>query len=96
MKNASQPGLPEPKVAKPVVAATARDARALKAGTSKEAAAGRRRLREAGQEDGDDDEDGVAADVNLREAERILIDLLELSQSRGGPAGVTAGIPSGR
>jgi len=96
LKNASQPGLPEPKVAKPVVAATARDARALKAGTSKEAAAERRRLREAGQEEGDDDEDGVAADVNLREAERILIDLLELSQSRGGPAGVTAGIPSGR
>ena len=96
LKNASQPGLPEPKTAKPVVAATARDARALKTGTSKESTAERRRLREAGQEDGDDDQDGVAADVNLREAEKILIDLLELSNPRGSASGTTAGIRSER
>jgi carboxyl-terminal processing protease len=94
LKNAAQPGLPEPKTAKPVVAATARDARALKTGTSKESTAERRRLREAGQEDGDDDQDGVAADVNLREAEKILIDLLELSNPRGSASGTTAGIRS--
>jgi hypothetical protein len=96
LKNASQPGLPEPKTAKPVVAATARDVRALKTGTSKESTAERRRLREAGQEDGDDDQDGVAADVNLREAEKILIDLLELSNPRGSASGTTAGIRSER
>lgn len=96
LKNASQPGLPEPKASKPVVAATARDARALKAAGGKDTAAERRRLREAGAEDGEDDEEGVAADVNLREAERILIDLLELSQQRGGPSGVTAGVQAGR
>jgi carboxyl-terminal processing protease len=96
LKNAAQPGLPEPKAAKPVVAATARDARALKTGASKETIAERRRLREAGQEDGDDDQDGVAADVNLREAERILIDLLELSNARGNASGATAGIRSER
>ncbi len=96
LKNASQPGLPEPKAAKPVVAATARDARALKAGAAKDAAAERRRLREAGAEDGEDEEDGVAADVNLREAERILIDLLDLSHQRGGASGVTAGVQPGR
>ena len=96
LKNASQPGLPEPKAAKPVVAATARDARTLKAGTGKDAAAERRRLREAGAEEGEDEEEGVAADVNLREAERILLDLLELSHTRGGPSGVTAGVRNGR
>ena len=96
LKNAGQPGLPEPKAAKPVVAATARDARALKTATSKESTAERRRLREAGQEDGDDDQDGVAADVNLREAERILIDLLELSNARSNASGTTAGIRSER
>jgi hypothetical protein len=34
--------------------------------------------------------------VNLREAERILIDLLELSNARGGTSGATAGIRSER
>jgi hypothetical protein len=88
--------LPEPKASKPVVAATARDARALKAGASKEAAAERRRQRESGAEDAvDDEEEGVAADVNLREAERVLLDLLELSSSRGGST-VTAGVHQGR
>lgn len=96
LKNASQPGLPEPKAAKPVVAATARDARALKAGNGKDAAAERRRLREAGQEDGEEEEEGVAADVNLREAERVLLDLLELSSPRGNPSGVTAGVRNER
>lgn len=96
LKNAAQPGLPEPKVAKPVVAATARDARALKAGASKESTAERRRLREAGQEDGDDDQDGVVGDVNLREAERIVIDLLELSKARGSASGATASVQSER
>jgi len=96
LKNASQPGLPEPKASKPVVAATARDARALKAGTGKDSAAERRRLREAGAEDSDEEEEGVAADVNLREAERILIDLLDLSHQRGAPSGVTAGVQAGR
>lgn len=96
LKNAAQTGLPEPKTSKPVVAATARDARALKAGSGKDAAAERRRLREAGQEDGEDEEEGVAADVNLREAERILLDLLELSHSRGNPSGVTAGVRNGQ
>jgi hypothetical protein len=80
-----------------VVAATARDARALKAGAAKDAAAAeRRRLREAGLEEGDNDEDGVAADVNLKEAERILIDLLELSNARRASSGVTAGIQTNR
>ena len=96
LKNASQPGLPEPKASKPVVAATARDARALKAGTSKDTAAERRRQRDSGAEDGvDEEEEGVAADVNLREAERVLLDLLELSASRGGST-VTAGVQQGR
>jgi carboxyl-terminal processing protease len=96
LKNASQPGLPEPKASKPVVAATARDARTLKAGASKETAAERRRQRESGAEDAvDDEEEGVAADVNLREAERVLLDLLELSASRGGST-VTAGVHQGR
>jgi hypothetical protein len=80
-----------------VVAATARDARALKAGASKDAAAAeRRRLREAGLEEGDNDDDGVAADVNLREAQRILIDLLELSNARRAPSGVTAAVQADR
>jgi carboxyl-terminal processing protease len=96
LKNASQPGLPEPKAAKPVVAATARDARALKAGNGKDSAAERRRQREAGQEDGEEEEEGVAADVNLREAERVLIDLLDLSQSRATSSGVTAGVRANR
>lgn len=96
LKNASQPGLPEPKAAKPVVAATARDARALKAGNGKDAAAERRRQREAGQEDGEEEEEGVAADVNLREAERVLIDLLDLSHPRASASGVTAGVRTER
>ncbi len=97
LKNAVLAGLPEPKTAKPVVAATARDARALKAGASKDAAAAeRRRLREAGLEEGDNDDDGVAADVNLREAQRILIDLLELSNARRAPSGATAAVQADR
>jgi hypothetical protein len=96
LKNAVLAGLPEPKTAKPVVAATARDVRALKAGASKDAAAERRRLREAGLEEGDNDENGVAADVNLKEAERILIDLLELSNARRAPSGVTAAVQADR
>ncbi|MEY4691010.1 MAG: hypothetical protein RIT19_1335 [Verrucomicrobiota bacterium] len=97
LKNASQPGLPEPKASKPVVAATARDARTLKSGSSKDSAAERRRQREANGEDAaDEEEEGVAADVNLREAERVLLDLLELSASRAGSTGVTAGVQQGR
>jgi hypothetical protein len=53
-------------------------------------------LREAGREDGEDDLDGVAADVNLREAQRILIDLLELSKARGSASGATASVQSER
>jgi hypothetical protein len=34
--------------------------------------------------------------VNLREAERIVIDLLELSKVRGSASGATAGIRSER
>ena len=78
------------------MAATARDARALKAGNGKDAAAERRRLREAGQEDGEEEDEGVAADVKLREAERVLLDLLELSSPRGNPSGVTAGVRNER
>jgi len=34
--------------------------------------------------------------VNLREAERVLLDLLELSSPRGNPSGVTAGVRNER
>jgi carboxyl-terminal processing protease len=94
LKNASQAGLPEPKSSKPLIAATKRDERALKSGGTRESSTAEARRREREHQEGeepDEDEEGVAADVNMREAERILIDYVQLS---GGRQGVASTLPA--
>lgn len=90
LKDAGQPGLPEPESSKPVIAASKRDERALKSGAGRDSAASeaRKRERQEGEEDLDSSDDGVAADVNLREAERILIDFVQLSGGQKGLASI--------
>lgn len=93
LKNASQAGLPEPKSSKPVIAATKRDERTLKSGGSRESASAETRRRERESQDGEEleepENEGVAADVNMREAERILMDYVQLSGNRQGVVSTT-------
>jgi len=90
LKDAGQPGLPEPESSKVVIAATKRDERALKSGAGREAAAAeaKKKERQEGDEESEPADDGVAADVNLREAEKILIDFVQLSGGQKGLASV--------
>jgi carboxyl-terminal processing protease len=91
LKDAGKPGLPEPENSKPLIAATKRDERTLRSGAGRESASAsenRKKEKSAdGEPDEEDDEEGVAADVNLREAQRILIDYVQLSRGQKGLAG---------
>jgi len=74
-----------------LIAATKRDERTLRSGAGRESAsASENRKKEKtaeGEAEEDADEEGVAADVNLREAQRILIDYVQLSRGQKGLAG---------
>lgn len=91
LKDAGKPGLPEPENSKPLIAATKRDERTLRSGAGRESAsASENRKKEKtaeGEAEEDAEEEGVAADVNLREAQRILIDFVQLSRGQKGLAG---------
>ena len=93
LKDAGKPGLPEPESSKPLIAATKRDERTLRAGGGRDSAAAEAKKKERSadaEEDGEEEETGVAADVNLREAERILIDYLQIAGRQKGLADATA------
>jgi hypothetical protein len=92
LKDADKPGLPEPKASRSVIAATRRDQRALQA-VGREATAVRRDGQAAADEDGEGEEEGVAADVNLREAERIVIDYAQFATGRRN---VASSAPAGK
>lgn len=88
LKLADQEGLPAPVTNKVVVAVNRADARALDA-EKKDAGAKKPVDPDADPEDGVAAEEEVAGDVTLKEAQRILLDLIRLN----GRAPVTARVP---
>lgn len=88
LKLADQEGLPAPVTNKVVVAVNRADARALDA-EKKDAAAKKPVDPDADPEDAIAAEEEVAGDVTLKEAQRILLDLIRLN----GRAPVTARVP---
>ena len=83
LKDADQPGLPAPMTNRTVVAISRRDAFSLKGDKAKA-------TESAALGDEEDDEttpiadDGAATDIQLREAEKIMIDLVHLSAAKSG------------
>lgn len=85
LKNADEPGLPAPITKTNVVAASKGDLKVL----GGDAAAGQaqpRRRPAADEEDEDEEDTTTALDIHLREAERILLDLIQASGTRKGVA----------
>ncbi len=83
LKDLDSPGLPPAMTNKTVVAITGRDARIVKKDAEQDA--------QAGLDDEDEDappEEGVATDIHLHEAERILLDYVQLSAKTPGTARV--------
>jgi carboxyl-terminal processing protease len=77
LKDVDNPGLPPAMTNKTVVAITNRDARIIKKEASQDP--------QSGADDEDEDappEDGIATDVHLHEAERILLDYVQLSAGK--------------
>ncbi len=95
LKLADQPGLPAPMTRSNVVATSRGDLRLLDKDPAKDdtAASGSvHKVRTADDEDADEEEPSTAMDVHLREAERILLDLIEVS---GGAKKGVAAAPAG-
>jgi carboxyl-terminal processing protease len=89
LRDADKPGLPEPKNSKSVAAGSKRDERAPGAAANESAAAGHAAKKPAADDDdpaAEPEDTGGPTDVYLREAERIMLDYLEVSPSRRGVA----------